>query len=554
MIEDKDKMSQNLPKLEESSKFNFFTSIWIVPLIALFIAGWLAYQYYRDLGPRITILFETNEGLVAGQSYIKYRNVPVGKVEKITLQKDGEGVVVTARMDKDAIPYLNKSSKFWIVKPEFGLSGVSGLDTLLSGTYIGMYANKSNQFVDEFVGLNHPFHKDTTKGEYILLKTPQLESSVKVGTPVYFKNIKAGQVEYIVLDADKIVNVVVYIKEDYKEFIAEDSKFWVRSMLNAEYNNGTIDFNIAPLTDILQGAIEFSATQSKTPKELPDSFYFSLYPNKSSINTQHFVSSDKEIKLFKLHTQEPISKLKVDAPVRFQGYKIGSIDSINLQYDKSNKKMSSDIILSMDTSVFVDPTDSNSTGYDNFAQAIEDEGLRARLDTIDPLTGFLFINLVFDNNFTKTSLYKDGKYVVLPMTTHREKTIFENAKSIVKKINDLPLDELVASINDVVKNTNKPIAHADELLLDLNKTIQNLNRFTSQRSFQKMPKRTDQALKDLSRTLKTTQKVLKGYDSNSLLVKQISQTLQIVTQTSKEMQEFLRMLNRKPNSLIFGDK
>ena len=546
-------MAQNLPKIEESTKFNLFTSIWIVPFIALLIAGWLAYQYYKDLGPRITILFETNEGLVAGQSYIKYRNVPIGKVEKITLQKDGEGVVVTARMDKDAISYLNKSSKFWIVKPEFGLSGVSGLDTLFSGTYIGMYAKKSDDFINEFVGLNHPFHKDTTTGEYILLKTTQLESSVKVGTPVYFKNIKAGQVEYIVLDADKIVNVVVYIKEDYKEFVGTDSKFWVRSVLNAEYKNGTIDFSVAPLTDILQGALEFSATQSKTPKELPDTFYFSLYPNKSSINTQHFVSSKKEIKEFKLKTKEAISKLKVDAPVRFQGYKIGNVESINLQYDKSSKKMSSDIILSMDTSVFVDPKDNNNTGYDNFVQAV-DEGLRARLDTIDPLTGFLFINLVFDTNVTKSSLYKEDKYIVLPMTVHREKSIFENAKSIVKKINDLPLDELVASINEVVKNSNKPIAHADELLLELNQTVQNLNKFTSQRSFQKMPKQTNQALKEFTHTLKTTQKVLKGYDSNSLLVKQISQTLQVVNKTSKEMQEFLRMLNRKPNSLIFGDK
>ena len=549
-------MAQNLPKLEESTKFNFFTSIWIVPFIALIIAGWLAYQYYRDLGPRITILFETNEGLVAGQSYIKYKNVPIGKVEKITLQKDGEGVVVTARMDKGAIPYLNKSSKFWIVKPEFGLSGVSGLDTLLSGTYIGMYAKKSDHdFINSFTGLNHPFHKDVSKGEYILLKTPQLGSSVKVGTPVYFKNIKAGQVEYIVLDADKIVNVVVYIKEDYKEFIGEDSKFWIRSVLNAEYNNGTIDFSVAPLTDILQGAIEFSATQAKEPKELPDRFYFSLYPNQSSINTQHFASSKKEIREFKVYTDEAISKLKTNAPVKFQGYKIGSVKSINLHYDKQNKKMKSNIFLSIDTSVFIDPNDKNHTGFDNFIEAF-DNGLRVRLDTIDPLTGFLYINLVFDNNISHNiqPVSKDGRYIVLATTSNREKSILESAKSIVEKIDKLPLKELVASIDEVVKHTNKPIAHADELLIELNTTVANLNALTSQKSFKKMPNKVNIALKDLSRTLKTTQKVLKGYDSNSLIIKQISQTLDIVTQTSKDMHEFLKMLNRKPNSLIFGDK
>jgi paraquat-inducible protein B len=549
-------MSQNLPKIEESRKFNFFTSIWIVPLIALLIAGWLVYQYYKELGPQIVITFEKNEGLVAGQSYIKYRNVPIGKVEKITLQKDGEGVVVTARMHKDAISYLNTSSKFWIVKPEVRISGVSGLDTLLSGTYIGMYAQKSDDdFISEFTGLNHPFHKDIEKGEYILLKTSQLESSIKVGTPVYFKNLKAGQVEYIILDADKVVNVVVYIKEEYKEFIGEDSKFWVRSVLNAEYNNGTIDFNIAPLTDILQGAIEFSSTQLENLKKLPDTFYFSLYPNQSSINTQHFANSNKEIKEFKVYTNEAISKLKVNAPVRFQGYKIGKVENINLHYDKEYKKMKSNILLSIDTSVFTDPSDKNHTGFDNFIQAFND-GLRVRLDTIDPLTGFLYINLVFDSNISNDSkpIIKDDEYMVLSTTSHRQKSIFDSTKSIVEKIDSLPLNDLLVSIEQLLEHTHKPIQHADELLLELKTITANLHHMTSQKSFKRMPNQINIVLRDLTKTLKTTRKVLKGYDSNSLISKQISQTLQIITQTSKDIHEFLRMLNRKPNSLIFGDK
>ena len=547
-------MRENIPTIEESSsRFNFFTSIWIIPFIAMMIAGWLAYQYYRDLGPKITIIFEKNEGLVAGQSYIKYRNVPLGKVEKITLQKDGEGVVVTARMDKEATKYLNDSSKFWIVKPEFGVSGISGLDTLLSGTYIGMYATKSNELKTDFVGLNHPFHKDIAQGEYLLLKTAQLDSSVKVGTPIYFKNIKVGQVEYIVLDSDKIVNIVIYIKKDYKEFIGTDSKFWVRSILNAEYNNGTIDFKIAPLTDMLQGAIEFSATQQKEYKPLSDTFYFSLYPNQSSINTQHFLSSKKELKRFKIYTQDRISKLKVGSPIKFQGYKIGSVNTINLKYDKFSRKMSSEIVLNLDTSVFFDPNDKNSSGYDNFIQALN-KGLRARLDRIDPLTGFLFINLVFESDTKRVDLVKNGDYVVLPLSTNTEETILDSAKSIIDKINKLPLNELVLSIDEVVKSTKKPIEDMDNLLVEFNTTVQNLNRFTSSKSFYKMPKETDKALKELSKTLKTTRRVLNGYNSNSLIIKQISQTLKVVTQTSKDMEEFLKMLNRKPNSLIFGDK
>jgi len=414
-------MSKNLPKIEESTKFNFFTSIWIVPFIALIIAGWLAYQYYSDLGPKITINFEKNEGLVAGQSHIKYKDVSIGLVEKITLQKDGDGVVVTARMEKEAVPYLNKSSKFWIVKPEFGISGVSGLDTLFSGTYIGLYAQKDDEVIDEFVGLSQPFHKDALHGEYILLKTNYIDSSVKVGTPIYFKNIKVGQIEYIVLDSDKVINIVAYIQKSYMEYINTDSKFWVRNVLNAEYNNGTTNVNIAPLTDILQGAIEFSATQFKNPKPIPDSFAFVLYTNKSSINTHHLGSPQKQFKDFKIFTDEEIAKLKVDAPVRFQGYKIGSVKEVNLAYDTKIKKINADILVGVDMSVFKDPN-TNKSGEENFYQAVK-EGLRARLEAIDPITGFLYVNLTFDNNDTNKTITKIGDMHVLPLVKNQSTSV-----------------------------------------------------------------------------------------------------------------------------------
>jgi len=153
-------MPTQRPTIEESSKFNLLTSIWIVPFIALIIAGWLAYQYFSELGPEIRIIFPTNEGLNAGQSQIKYRNVPIGTVTKIVLQKDGEGVAVIARMEKNATPYLNTNAKFWIVKPEVGISGVSGLETLISGTYINMSSTKGGEYKKSFQGLTQTYRFD----------------------------------------------------------------------------------------------------------------------------------------------------------------------------------------------------------------------------------------------------------------------------------------------------------------------------------------------------------------------------------------------------------
>ncbi|MEJ2498493.1 MAG: MlaD family protein [Sulfurovaceae bacterium] len=136
-------MTHEIAKPDKKNKFDFLTSIWIVPIIALFIALWLAYQYYADLGSKIEIEFKENSGLKAGESQIRYKDIPVGVVKHIRLKDDGNGVIVTAQMDREVEFFLNKKTRFWIVRPHVGYSGISGLDTLLTGTYINMDAIKN---------------------------------------------------------------------------------------------------------------------------------------------------------------------------------------------------------------------------------------------------------------------------------------------------------------------------------------------------------------------------------------------------------------------------
>jgi len=355
-------MPEQLPQVEESTKFNFFTSIWIVPFIALIIAGWLAYQYYSELGPEIKIVFPHNEGLKAGQSKIKYKDVPVGTVTKITLQEDGNGVVVIARMEKVAEPYLNDNAKFWIVKPELGVSGISGLDTLISGNYIGIASKKGGKLKKNFVGMEHAYRSDKN-GEYFVLRTPRGDSSVKTGTPIYLKNIRVGRVEYVMLGLDDVfVDVIVFIDKRYVPYVHTDSKFWVRSTLDAEIVNGALDVNVAPVVDLLQGAIEFSTTGRDANRTVPDTFAFLLHKNKSSVNTKKLGHEKKEIDFFMLHTEDSIAKLKIGSPVRYDGFKIGSVVEITLSYDKKTHKMNGSVLTEIDTSVFDDLSDAERYG------------------------------------------------------------------------------------------------------------------------------------------------------------------------------------------------
>ena len=545
-------MGQKLPKIEESSKFNFLTSIWIVPIIALIIAGWLAYQNYAQRGPVIKIIFPQNEGLIAGQSVVKFRKVTVGKVIDIGIKDDlKQGVVVTVRMNKGAEPYLTEKAKFWIVKPEVGLAGVSGLDTLISGTYIDVYSEEGGTFREEHIGLLHPY-RNYAGGEYFHLSSFS-GNNVVVGTPVYYKNIKVGQVEYVNLGFNTTrVDVFIFIEKEYVPFVHPDSKFWTKSTVSLDYTKGTIDVNVAPMSHILQGGIAFSSSGANSEEKVPDRHVFILYESESKAESKQIGSASKKIKKFLLKTKDSIANLKIESPVRFHGYDIGQVTQIDLFYDKSTHTMMGEVIVDVDTSVFEDKSEHNSSGVKNFYAAVK-EGMRAKITPLDPITGLLYVDLTFKHYDGPAEIMSIEGHEHLPLVSYQSNNIIATVSKILEKIEQLPLENLLNSLQNVVDKTEAPIENANNVLLSLEKTIKNIQVMTQKESFAVLPDELNSALHEVTKTLKSTQKVVQGYDSDSLVKQQLTQTLEVLTRTSQEMQTFLRMLNRKPNSLIFGD-
>ena len=543
-------MPHKIPEIKESTKFNMITSIWIVPFIALVIAGWLGYQHFAERGPEIKIVFHQNEGLVAGQSVIKFRNVPIGKVTKIYVEEGTEGVTVIVRLyTKKAKPYLTENARFWIVKPEVGLNGISGLDTIISGTYINVFSKIGGKEPKRrFIGLTQPY-RDSMDGTYFHLKSLDGEN-VSVGTPIYFKSIKVGQVEYINLALDnKSVDVIIFIDNQYVPYVHENSKFWNQNMVNVDFSKGNLDINIAPVNFILQGGIKFSSTGINKNSTVAYRHVFYLYKNKTEAESKRVGSEIKEIKTFELLTNNSIANLRLNAPVRFEGFNVGSVKDMKLSYDKINHKMSANILVNIDTSVFKDET---NNGESNFYQAVE-EGLRAKLSSFDPITGMLFIDLTFNHNEKNASIVQGNTYARLPMVNSIDESVMTGMTQFLETLNNLPLDKLLTSMNHIADESVKPIENINTLILDLQTTVKNINNLTNKKSFNRLPDELSRVLKSLNKTVKSSEKVIKGYDSESLVKYQLTQTLEVLTKTSKEMQVFLKMLNRKPNSLIFGD-
>jgi len=547
-------MSQELPFIEESGSYNFLTSIWIVPIIAILIAITLAVQYFTQLGPKIEIIFENNEGLKADQSPIKYRNIQIGKVEKVLLREDGEGVRVVARIDKEAVPFLSDDAKFWIVKPEVGVGGVTGLDTIISGTYINMVSKKGELTRRRFVGLEQPY-RPFEDGSYFHLNAPS-SYNVDKGTPLYYKNVTAGKVEHVSLALDgTTIDIIVYVEKLYVPYVHTDTNFWVQSAFDFEYSNGRFDVTFAPLTNLIRGGIEFSSTGEDSTRTVPDKYTFRLYKNQSYAQDKKIGKGGDFVKEYLLEFGESVAKLSKDSSVQYDRFEVGKVKEIKLSYDKKTHKIKSKVLITIDTSIFYDPNESNMSGEINLHQAVK-EGLVASVETQDPISGLMFINLSFNDENVSRSIVTGDQYATFP-TYHKKTTnVMDSITSLLATIEKLPLEKLINSTDKAINSFNDTLTTNQEnlttLLKEFNSVLSNVNKVVENKEFEKIPTELNKTMRELQLSLRGLERLMRG-DKRSHLSSQLIQTLKEVANASKDTQKLLKKLDKKPNALIFGN-
>ena len=560
------------PHIEESSNFNLFTSIWIVPFIALIISLWLVYQHFSKMGPEIKIVFSNSGGLEAGQSVIKYRNVPIGKVSRIEIQEGGEGVVVIARMNKEAESFMNENTRFWIVKPEVGYSGISGLDTLISGSYIAMYAAEGVDETREFQGLDAPY-RDINSGAYILMNSKSV-GGIKVGTPINYRNIQVGEVEHISLAADgKSVEVVSFVKKEYTSLINVTTKFWLQGLADIGIHGNRLDIKLAPVIPYLAfGGITFESKFDKQYPKVESNYFYRLYESEYEAESKKIGDELRENHLFRFKFQGKISGLKKGASIQYQGFDIGEVNDVALHYDSVDHTMEGVVLGDIDVSIFADH---NRSGFENLKLAVQ-EGLRAQLTSINPLINALFIDLVFTKDVAPITLLENEKRgTVFPIMEMQKSSLLDELTQFTNKLNQLEINALLSSAKNLVDGSAKPL---QDSLVKLDKAIESFKNLADDsseplkkmlESFAKssdalgglmennatkeMPAKLNKAIGALNKTLRTTKKVLRGYRSNSLFGKRVTEMLKELNKNSEESKRLLRKLNKKPNSLILGE-
>jgi len=585
----------NAPKVKESKGIQIFTTIWLVPFLALIIALWLAFQYYAKIGPTIKIAFKSNAGLIANQSQIKLRNVTVGMVTKVSLSEDGKGVIVQARMNKEVASYLNHKAKLWIVHPDVDSNGVSGLDTLLSGSYIELHGAKEEDTQHYFIGLENPYIDTEAQGKYYLLSAPE-SYNISEGSNIYYRMIKIGRVERVgIAPNGEKINFTVFIEEKYNQYINNKSQFYARSTLSVDISKGKLDMRIATLSQMVHGGVSiYTPLQTLHHKNLypiKSGQLFPLYKNLAEMRIKHLMQGE-DTKMYQFIFNDSSQNLEIGSAVEFHGFQVGYISDIERQFDEQNQSISSIVYALLYLDAFKG-NNKDKKGEEVLKDLVNNQGLKGTLKKSIPLIGSQFIDLTFDNTI-KMHLTKPKQIDIFPTTSKKiTSNIMDDVKKLLVKLEKLPLEKLLISATNMIEDNNKPVqkiltdldkmivdnnkpiqrilTDLDGMILDnkkslkhllnnlekvinnFNKTVNNLNQITSNKSLQKIPENLNDTLLELEHTLLAFQNFTKGYDADSKFSAELSATLRELSLAAESIEHVSRKLERKPNSLLLGD-
>ena len=308
----------NLPQaMVVPKKGTRISVVWIIPILAALVAIGIAIQRVLSEGPTITIIFTVAEGLEAGKTFVKYKDVNIGQVTAVRLSPDYSKVEVTAKIDKSAAGLMVEDAKFWVVEPRVTLSGVSGLGTLLSGNYIGFEIGKSEKQQRKFTGIEvPPIITSGQPGRQFVLKAENL-GSLGIGSPIYYRRLEVGQVIAYDLAGDgKGVDIKVFVNAPYDRYVNPGTRFWNASGLDVSVGAGGLEVRTQSLVALIAGGLAFD-TPPFAAKSEPAvvNTVFTLYIDQATAMRQ----PESDAARYVLYFPESLRGLSVGAPVTLLG-------------------------------------------------------------------------------------------------------------------------------------------------------------------------------------------------------------------------------------------
>ena len=499
--------------------------VWFIPVMAALVGIWVAVTRIMSEGPKITITFQSAEGLEAGKTKIHYNGVDIGTVAAIRLSDDHQHVIITAQMAPKTETFLVDDTQFWVVRPRISGANVTGLGTLISGAYIGIEIGQSREHKREFVGLDTPpVVTGEAAGRFFVLNTPDL-GSIDNGTPVYFRRFQVGQVASYALDQDgKSITVKVFVRAPYDQYISPNTRFWHASGVDVSLSANGLKVQTQSVLSILVGGIAFEtpATGPILPPAEANT-HFVLFSNRA----QAFEPAARNPQTYQLTFKESVRGLSVGAPVEFRGIQIGEVADIRAEVNFKTSEFSVPVLIHLDPQRLGVKIADLKPGADlavvrrSFIDNLIAHGVRAQLRTGNLLTGSAYVAFDFFSDARPVSVNWSQTPVQLPTTAGQLAATEASVTNIIRKLDHMPLEAIGGNLEKSLADLDLTLVSARGTLVSARGTLDNTSNLTG---------------------------------ANSVQLQQVSNTLQELSRAARSVRVLADFLERHPEALLRGKK
>lgn len=518
--------------------------VWLLPLLAALIGAILTYRELTQHGPLITVSFKTAEGLEAGKTRLRYKDVEIGTVKQITLSPDRSHVVVAIQLRKEATGFQAKDSRYWVVRPRADLSGVSGLNTLLSGSYIGVDAGKSEEESEHFEGLETPPPlKYDEAGSQFTLRARDI-GSLDIGSPVLYRRVTVGRLTGYSLD-ETGENVVlnIFVNSPYDRFIGSNTRFWEASGIDARFDANGVQIDTQSLMTVFLGGIAFASPADGQGAPADIHTPFMLASNQEAAMKK----TDGPSRFILLKFNQSLRGLQPGAVVDFRGVELGQVRSIDVEFDEKTGDIGMPVLIE----VFPERLRRRVSGDDwsvaqskgaaevdrqgmLHLQTMVERGLRAQLRTGNLLSGQLYVALDFFPDAKPAVLQPQGELMELPTVGSSLDELQVQIAEIIKKINKLPFETMGRDLQQTLASMRRTLASAERMVKSLDSEL---------------APELQKTVRSLRRTLDSADQVLA---SDSPLQEDVQRTLSSVSRAADSLKRLTDYLEQHPESLLRG--
>ena len=536
-------MSETTPQVTAAKvRRSRISAVWLIPLVAVLIAGFLAFRTVRDEGTSITLTFRGADGLVAGQTRVRHKAVDLGQVETIRLSNDMSQVVVRVKMRREADPYLTDQARFWVVRPRLSSGSLAGIETLVSGGYIEMDpGGRDGARKSDFTGLEQPPGvRSNEPGRTFQLKAERL-GSLGAGAPVFYRDITVGEVlGYDIGDGVGPVTVQIFVRAPFDAFVREGSNFWNASGLTVQVGGDGIRVEIASLQAALSGGVAFDAPREAKARAMPAGTEFPLYRNFADAQSSGFTTKQPFVTYF----ESSVRGLAKGASVEFFGIQVGSVTDVSLELNPESGQARVRVGLEVQPERIKDAEQIGAEEPVEVARRLVKRGMRAQLKTASYLTGQMVIALDFVPNAPPADLYQVGNDTVIPSSGGGLDNILTVVSDIAAKLDRLPLDQIGANLNTTLAGASGTMT-----------SIQSLVRATESGltpSLRRVPE-TGAALQDAAvRAGRTFGSLESSYGKTSQFNRELERAMSQVGDTARSIRLLADFLDRHPEALVRG--